>query len=74
MIQDVSGGSPNQSALSQWEQAGNMTTVPVLGDGNYIAWPYYEADWYIPTVVHLGPNMEVLSVDQGITDPSPFLN
>ena len=51
-----------------------MTTVPVLGDGNYIAWPYYEADWYIPTVVHLGPNMEVLSVDQGITDPSPFLN
>ena len=51
-----------------------MLTVP----RGYQWFPYglyfrYEADRYIPTFVHLGPDMTVLSVDEAVSDPGEFL-
>ena len=46
---------------------------PVLDDGEYAVWPYYELDWGIPSVVHIGPDMTVLSVDEYEYDPGVFM-
>jgi thiol-disulfide isomerase/thioredoxin len=73
LIEDSSGADPNTQDLAQWESSFNMQTVPVLDDGKYAVWPYYESDWGIPTLVHLGPDMTVLSVDQYVTDPGQFI-
>ena len=64
---------PSQSDLQTWESSYGMTSVPVLDDSGYQLWPYVESDWNIPTIVHIGPGMEVLSVDQGIADPGSWL-
>lgn len=73
LIEDSSGADPNTQDLVQWQNSFNMQTVPVLDDGKYAVWPYYESDWGIPTLVHLGPDMTVLSVDQYVTDPGQFI-
>lgn len=39
----------------------------------YEPWPFFERDWGIPTIAHLGPDMTVLSVDEGISDPRRFM-
>ena len=56
-----------------------MTNIPVLGltaqdsdewsDLAYV----YEADLYIPTVYHIGPDMTVLGADTGNADPGSYL-
>jgi hypothetical protein len=56
-----------------------FTTVPALGftaaDNSFPNGLAYEleADMYIPTVYHLGPDMTVLAADSGNTDPSGWL-
>ena len=45
----------------QWADNAGMETVPVLSDSSQSVWISYEHDFYIPTVVHLGPDMTVLS-------------
>ena len=57
-----------------WADAGGMETVPVLSDASQTVWAEFEQDFYIPTIVHLGPDMTVLSVDEMITDPGQFID
>lgn len=73
LIEDSGGSDPDSSDLGQWESWFKLKTVPVLDDGKKKVWPTYESDWGIPTLVHLGPDMEVLSVDQYVTDPGQFI-
>jgi len=73
LIANASDVAPSQSDLQTWESTYGMTSVPVLDDSGYQLWPYMESDWGIPTIVHIGPGMEVLSVDQGIADPGSWL-
>ena len=73
LIENQSSQPPDQDDLLDWEADGNMTTIPVLADGAYEVWPYYELDWGIPSVVHIGPDMTVLSVDEYEYDPGVFM-
>ncbi len=73
LIENNYGSAPSQSELGQWASAAGMQTVPVLSDGNYTNWAQYEQDFYIPTIVHIGPDMTVLAVDEWITDPGYFI-
>lgn len=57
----------------QWANAANMQTVAALADVNYGVFATFEQDGYIPTTIFIGPDMRVLSVDQGITDPGQFI-
>ena len=51
-----------------------METVPVLDNsGRAPPWSEFETDATLPTVVHLSPDMEVLSVDEGVLDPAPYV-
>lgn len=73
LIENNFGNAPSQSDLQQWAQSASLQTVPVLADSSYANWSQYEKDYYIPTIVHLGPDMTVLSVDEMISDPGVFL-
>lgn len=73
LIENTSSNPPSQSDLQSWESNFGMTSVPVLDDSDYQLWPYMEADWGIPTIVHIGPGMEVLSVDEYVDDPGRWL-
>ncbi|MBN1334510.1 MAG: hypothetical protein JXB39_00960 [Deltaproteobacteria bacterium] len=65
--------------LGEWADENDLVTVPVLQVPSGYQWfptglyYRYEADMYIPTFVHIGPDMTFLSVDEGITDPGAFL-
>ncbi len=72
LIEDRSGNDPDTSDLESWASDFDLETVPVLDDGAYEVWPAYERDWGIPTVVHIGPDMVVQSVDEYIYDPGVF--
>jgi len=74
LTEDSSSNAPDQSDLEDWAEHGNMTSIPTLADGDYSVWPYYEADWYIPSVAHIGPDGTVLDVDGSITDPGQFID
>lgn len=77
--QDVAGARPDQTDLQTWANNYDMATIPVLGldDDHYAdrgqVGYQIEIDGYIPTYIHLGPNMEVLSMDESITDPGWFI-
>ena len=73
LIEDRNGGSPGQPALSRWAEDHGLETVPVLGDGDYEVFSVFERDYAIPTIVHIGPDGTVLSVDEGEHDPGKFL-
>lgn len=68
------GSAPSQDELQDWADAGEMETIPVLSDTSQSVWIEFEQDFYIPTIVHLGPDMTVLSVDEAITSPSQFID
>ena len=74
LIQDQGSNPPDTADLQDWASDFDLETVPVLDDGEYAVWPYYELDWGIPTVVHIGPDMTVLSVDEYIYDPGTFID
>jgi hypothetical protein len=71
------GTAPRQEDLMDWANMADMATIPVLQNDSGASWePWiqYEYDMAIPTTVQLGPNMEVLCVDQGCpVDPGSYL-
>ena len=73
LIENASGGQASQADMQTWASDYGMTTVPVFEDSAYQLWPYMERDWGIPTIVHIGPGMEVLSVDGREGSPAPWL-
>ncbi len=74
LIEDEGYNPPDQQDLLDWEAMGGMTTIPVLSDAEQTIWPVYELDWGIPTIIHLGPDMTVLSADAYVDDPGQFLD
>lgn len=76
---------PDQSFLESWASDYGFTDIPVLqmapldadGDGYADSYdhPYYwfDADGYIPSIYHLGPDLRVISADGGVHDPGSFL-
>ncbi len=73
LIENNYGSAPSQAELGQWANTAGLQTVPVLNDGAYTNWVQYEKDFYIPTTVFIGPDMTVLSVDEGISNPGYFI-
>ncbi len=74
LIEDDYGDPPDQGVLEDWADHGEFTSVAALADGDYSVWPYFEADWGIPSTTHIGPDGTVLSVDEYVTDPGQFMD
>jgi thiol-disulfide isomerase/thioredoxin len=72
LIEDTGSNTPDQTDLQDWATTFSLSSVPVLADADQSAWASYEQDWYIPTVVHIGPDMKVLEVDSAEYTPAPW--
>jgi hypothetical protein len=74
LANNMMGAVPSEADLADWATTAGMKTVPVLADDDLQStWFGFEVDGSIPTYIHIGPDMTVLSVDEGASDPSPFL-
>jgi hypothetical protein len=73
LSENLNEGPPSQQDLQQWANWAGMSTIPVLSDPSSNATFVFEWDGYIPTTVHIGPDMTVLSVDQSIHNPGRWL-
>jgi len=74
LIEDEHGQDLEPADLEGWAAEAGMETVPVLDNsGRAPPWSEFETDATLPTIVHLSPEMEVLSVDEAITDPARFV-
>lgn len=77
--EDNQGDYPSQQDLQQWANSNGMTTIPVLGltASDFDSWsdiPFvFEADLYIPTIYHIGPDMTVRAADNMDSNPSRWL-
>ena len=75
LTENNSGSQPDQDDLISWVEEAGMSTIPALqNDDDYAPWIDYEQDWYIPTTVVLGPDMAILSLDEGVLDPGPYMD
>jgi hypothetical protein len=74
LVQDGSGGTPGKRDQVKWAEQADMLTIPVLGVGDdYEPWLQYEKDMAVPTVVQLGPDLKILSMDEYAYDPGPYI-
>ena len=72
---DNNYNEPTQDVLQGWAESGGITTIPVLnGFNDAEALNVYERDGYIPTTVIIGPDMDVLNLDRGVTDAGRYLS
>ncbi len=82
---DNSNGLPSQEFLASWASQYGFSDIPVLqmnpvdadGDGYADSYDHpqfwFDADGYIPSIYHLGPDLAVISADGGVHDPGSFL-
>ena len=63
-----------QSALQEWADQAQMVTIPVLDAHTFDSWGPFEIDFGTPSITHIGPEMNILSIDEGIEDPSLFMD
>ena len=73
LIADADGNSISGFEQVDWASQYAFSAIPVLDDDNLTVWRSFEHDNNTPTIVHLGSQMEVLSVDDGVTDPARWL-
>lgn len=73
LIADADGNSINGFEQVDWASQFALSGIPVLDADNLTVWRSFEHDNDTPTIVHLSPDMEVVSVDEGITDPARWL-
>ena len=64
----------SQSELMAWQEDAQMLSIPVLDAHSFSDWGAYEVDFGTPSITHIGANMEILSIDDGIEDPSSFMD
>lgn len=80
VVQDAAGDPADLATGARWAERHGLTTVPSLAAGD-VALPEdanwdenaFSSDQYIPTFVHIGPDMRLLSVDEGYDSPEPWL-
>jgi len=82
---DNAYNQPDLNFLQGWADYYNFDDIPVLqmnaldadGDGYTDSldhlYFWFDADGYIPSVYHIGPDMKVVSADASIYDPGSFL-
>ena len=73
LIADDSGHSISGFEQVDWASQYAFSGIPVLDADNLTVWRSFEHDNDTPTIVHLSPEMVVLSVDEDITDPGRWL-
>ena len=71
---DLVSDPAGQEALMDWVEEAGMNTIPVLDAHNFEHWGAFELDFGTPSITHIGPDLRILSFDDGLSDPSSFLD
>lgn len=71
---DLASEPAGQQALMDWVQEAGMNTIPVLDAHDFAQWGAFEIDFGTPSITHIGPDLRILSIDEGLSDPSSFLD
>lgn len=67
MGENNNGSSPDQGDLETWASRYDVT-FPVLADPNWRIGSRYEQDGYIPTWTLMAPGLEILAVDEILSE------
>ena len=70
---DLESEPAGTQALMNWMEESGMETIPVLDAHNFEHWNAFEVDFGTPSITHIGPDLRIISIDEGITDPYLFL-
>ena len=70
---DLNASPAALEALQSWADEAGMENIPVLDAYDFAVWGSFEQDFGTPSIVHIGPDMKVLSFDEGLQNPSTFL-
>ena len=71
--QNNSGSTPSTEELLDMAESAGASNVPFLADDGGSVINQYERDNYIPSTIIIGPDLQILSVDEGVTDPGSYL-
>ena len=71
--QNNNSSTPSTEDLLNMAESSGATNVPFLADDGGSVINQYERDNYIPSTIIIGPDLQILSVDEGVTDPSGYL-
>jgi len=75
LTQDNGGARPDVDDLVQWRDTYELDGIPVVAQERAAVWKkFFDADGYVPSTIIIGPDMTVLSMDEGIHDPAAFLD
>ena len=76
LYQNHDGNLPSSSDLQAWTELFDLHNIPVtappVADAPWLL--ELEGDGFIPTVIVIGPDMRIRSMDEGVTDPSAFID
>lgn len=73
LTQDRGGRPADEEDAVNWADYHELLTVPSLAAGALDGDMAWEGDGYIPTTVVIGPDMRILAFDEGVTNPSRYL-
>ena len=62
-----------QSDLQAWAEEAQMTTIPILDAHSFEDWGPFELDFGTPSITHIGPDMNIISIDAGVEDPQIYM-
>lgn len=71
---ELSASPAGNDALMEWVSEAQMESIPVLDAHDFSSWGPFEIDFGTPSITHIGPDMTIRSIDEGIEDPSIFLD
>ena len=71
---ELEASPAGSDALQRWASDAGMENIPVLDAYDFGVWGLFERDFGTPSIIHIGPDMRVLSFDESVRDPSVFLD
>ena len=71
---DLVSDPAGQTALMEWANDAEMISIPVLDAHNFDHWGAFELDFGTPSITHIGPDLRIISLDEGLSDPSDLLD
>ena len=72
LMENNSGSTPSTSDLQSWANTYGFTSVANLADDANV-WTMFEMDYGIPSIAWIGPDMTILGVETGNTNPESYL-
>jgi thiol-disulfide isomerase/thioredoxin len=72
--QDAVYNPADAATAERWADDFGLITVPSLAGGEFDPNGWWERDNLIPSVIHIGPDMRIISMDEGIRDPAEYFD